>query len=44
MTWFSDSLVIGWRDILKGLRERSRLLGAIVRAVIWLSQSAGHGD
>jgi len=36
MTWFSDSLVIAWRDILKGLRERSRLLGAVVRAIIWL--------
>ncbi|MCX7841978.1 MAG: ABC transporter permease [Clostridia bacterium] len=36
MTGVSDSLVIATREVIRGLREKSRLFGSIARPVVWL--------
>ena len=34
--FFTDILIIAWREIIKGIREKSRLDGSLVRLIIWL--------
>lgn len=36
MNWLTDSLIIAERDIIRTLRQKNQLYGAIARPVIWL--------
>lgn len=36
MLWFLDCLVIARRDLIRNFRQKSQLLGGIVRPVLWL--------